>query len=408
MAAKIMPFLLCLLLLFNCSGPAPRTIDGEAQLDPEKIYIVEYWDAEPPQALDPLGQYRGLVEKMAAEFTTINPGIEVRIRWLKWVEAEDLLAQALREGNPPDLYGDWWGLARRDHVLQVPAQWLKEELLTAAGIGLTSHGGEIWAWPRWLWPMGLLSFETTLSLESEELLHWVENPLSWQELGDWLAARGLHLEVNDWEAEFTSQALRAASGAGWGQWGGQELSQVFGGLSYLVENKLVKEGADYLAAKENNSLLGGGAPAMLTWLAAEYPQEKIVLLPLPSAGPVAHIPVSGTNLLQFRQLRYKGDEHCRAAAMAAEYLARAQGQLAKQYWAISAWVEPLPQGGDLPSWYELYLEKAALLGIPARGVDATGRRREQELRLQAGDLLKKFWAGLISPAELASAFEDLQ
>ncbi|HBI57346.1 MAG TPA: hypothetical protein DDY38_11010, partial [Firmicutes bacterium] len=158
MAAKIMTLLLCVFLFVNCSGSQPEPINPVAPLDPELIYIVEYWDVEPPSAMDPQGLYRPGVERLAKEFCGANPGIDVRIRWLKWAEAEDELTRALRDGNPPDIFADWQGIARRDHVLQIPADtWLKAELLTEAGKRLAAHEGRIWAWPRWLWPTGLLT-----------------------------------------------------------------------------------------------------------------------------------------------------------------------------------------------------------------------------------------------------------
>lgn len=410
MAAKITALLLSASLFISCSGPQPQSINPAAPLDPQRIYIVEYWDVEPPMAMDPLGLYRPGVEKLAQEFCGNNPGIDVRIRWLKWAEAEEELTRALRDGNPPDIFADWQGIARRDHALQIPADtWLNEELLTEAGKRLAAHEGKIWAWPRWLWPMGLLALGSNINLRDEELAQLVVSSWDWPQLGQWLQSKGLHLEANDWEGEFAAQALLASTGCGWGLWGGQELHQVFAGLELLLQEGLASGEGRYLHITEGNGVIGGAAPAFMTWLAGKYPQEGAVLLPLPSAGPSRYLPISGVSLVQFRQLRYKGDDHSRAAALTAEFLAREQGtQLAQPLWAASAWDEPRPDWSMFPSWYVLLLQEAGKRGIPCRAVDAAGRRREQELRSQAALLLAKFWAGKISAQELARGFEDLQ
>ncbi|MDD2282423.1 MAG: extracellular solute-binding protein [Eubacteriales bacterium] len=410
MAAKIMVLLLCVFLFVNCSGSQPEPINPVAPLDPELIYIVEYWDVEPPVAMDPQGLYRPGVERLAKEFGAANPGIDVRIRWLKWAEAEDELTRALRDGNPPDIFADWQGIARRDHVLQIPADtWLNAELLTEVGKRLAAHEGRIWAWPRWLWPTGLLTLGSRIDLSAEELARLVSSSWDWQQLGQWLQSQGLHLEANDWEGEFTSQAMLASTGCGWGRWGGQELHQVLAGLEILAQERLASGGGEYLKLTEGAVVIGGAAPAFMTWLAEEIPDDEVVLLPLPSVGPSRYLPITGVSLVQFRQLRYKGDEHARAAALAAEFLAREQGaQLAQQLRAASAWNEPQQEWAALPPWHSLLLREAAEQGVPSRAVDMAGRRWEQELRGRAALLLADFWAGRITAQELARGIEDLQ
>lgn len=410
MAAKIIALLFCVVLLCNCSGPPAKPINPLIPLDPELIYIVEYWDAEPPVALDPQRLYRPEVERLAREFCAGNPGIDVRIRWLKWAEAEEELTRALRDGNPPDIFADWQGMARRDHALQISADtWFNGESLTEAGKRLAVHEGRIWAWPRFFWPVGLLTLGSSLNASAEELEQLVSSSWDWQQLGQWLESKGLHLEANDWEGEFAVQAMLASAGCGWDRWGGQELHQVFAGLEMLVRGGVASGGGQYLKITGKAEVIGGAAPALMTWLTEKMPDDEVVLLPMPSVGQARYIPITGGSLLKFRQLRDKGDAHGRAAAMAAEFLAREQGaQLAPQLRAASAWAEPQADMGTLPQWYVLLLREAAEQGIPGRAVDAAGRRQEQEFRGQASLLLAKFWAGKISAQELAQGFEDLQ
>lgn len=408
MAAKIMAVFLCVFLLLNCGGRQPTAIDPTAAIDPERTYVIEYWDAEPPLVLDPSGCYRPEVERLAAEFEAANPGILIRIRWLNWVEAEAELARALQQGAPPDIFGDWQGLARRDHVLQVIAEpWLPVEKLTFGGKQLVAEAGILWAWPRWLWPAGLIVSGSLVAATAAELEQLVAGGWDWPELADWLEQQALTLAPTDWEGEFTAQALLTSSGAGWGQWSGQELHQVFAGLELLRSRGLIATGS--LAQAKDSSLIGGVGPAALAWLAATDPGQQALMLPLPAVSPRRCLPITGTNLIQFQRLKTKGDDHCRAAALAAEYMAVTQGSnLAQQFGAISAWLEPELGATGFGPGYTLLLAEAAAAGAPCRAVDSADRQREQLLRSQAASLLAEFWAGQIGAAELAAGFEGFE
>lgn len=410
MAAKIIPLALCLVLFANCFGSAPETvIDPDAALDPQRTYIIEYWDVELPQALDPHGKYRPVVEKAVAEYCTANPGIDVRLRWLQWTEAEEELARVLRDGNPPDIFADWQGIARWDHVLQIPAStWLNKEYLTEAGKNMSAHEGKIWAWPLMYWPLGLLAMASSTGISAEDLEAAISSPWDWPQFVQWLQSTGLQLVVNDWESEFTAQALVASTGCGWGQWGGQELHQVFAGLELAARGGLVAKGRN-TQILQGEDVIGGVSPALMFWLKENYPDDQVLLLPLPAAGPTRYLPITGANLLQFRQLNYKGDDHGRAAAMVAEFLAREQGShLAGLLGAASPWGGSQQESQGFPSWYSTLLREASTLGVPSRRVDKAGVRKEQESRMHTAVLLAQFWAGEISPEELAQGFEEFQ
>ena len=406
MATKMMALLLGVLLFFSCSQQKPGEIDPNVPLDPAQVYVVEYWDAEPPVALDPQRQYRPAVEQLAANFTIMNPEILVRIRWLDWVEAENELTQALQEGNPPDIFVDWQGIARRDHVLQVPAGiWLQADSLNDGGKKLAAHEGKLWAWPRWLCPLGLIAAGDGKIIQG--LRELMEINWGWSQLSRWLQEQELTFIISDWDGEFTAQALLAATGYGWGHWGGQELNEVFAGLEILVQQGLITSGS-ILPATEG-AVIGGLGPAFRGWLANECPNTEVILIPLPSAGPVRYIPITGTNLIQFRRLRSRGDDQCRAAAMVAEYLAREQGaQLAPMFLGVTAWDLEALDGGELSSWHQQMLLEAIDWGIPNRANDWTGRCWEQERRQEAAPCLAKFWAGEIGAEELAKVFEGFQ
>lgn len=402
---KLITLLLGALLVIGCGGGDIGQVNPKARLDPDQIYIVSYWDAEPPQVLDPQGQYRSAVEELVAEFMTENPGIRVELRWLTWTEAEGELAKALKEGVPPDLWGDWQGLARHNHPLQIAAElWTDSQLLTPAGQKSVAQEGQIWAWPRWIWPQGLLALGQDLGA-GEDM--W-DGGWDWQELGSWLENNQFNLEVNDWQGAFSCQALLAATGNNWPNWGGQELHEVFAALELLKKQGILSEEGEYMNITGGKIILGGYAPALVPWLAQNNASEP-ALLPLPGiSSGYSFIPISSACLIQFRQQLYKGDDHSLAVAMVAEFLARKQGvELAELLWAAPAWDCP-SWNPQLPQAYTAVLKQSLVSGVPLHAQDVLGRRGQEEFRAAITSVLQDFWAGQADHHEVAARLEDLQ
>lgn len=409
---KFAAVLMCTLFLalVNCPGSRIKPIDPLVQLDPEKNYTVVYWDAEPPWVLDPQGIYRSGVEQLLEEFRLEYPAISVEIRWLEWSEAEANLSAALRDGNPPDIWADWQSLARRDHVLQVPAGiWLDEENLTPAGKRTVSHQGQVWAWPRWIWPRGLLTLRDSLDLSDQELEVIINSGWEWEEFCGWLAENNLHLDVNDWEMGFSSQTMLAATGYGCGKWGGQELSEVFSALEAWKRQGRITGTGEYMKITRGKNIIGGAEPAFLTWITENMPEEDVVLLPIPGMSMSRYTPVTSVNLLQFRQLKYKGDEHSLAAAIFAQYMARGQGNaLAENFWAAPAFDEPAWNPPSLPKWHYYLLMEAVETGVPLYAIDLHGREWERNFRALAGKAMADFWANKADAQDIALRMEELE
>lgn len=407
---KLAVILLVTLIIAGCEAPRPVPVNPNARLNPEKSYTVVYWDVKPPWALDPKGVYRPTVEGMIAEFRAANPTIAVEVRWFGWAEGETRLAEALRDGAPPDIWADWQGIARRDHVLQIPAElWLNQEEITPAGNRAVSHLGQIWAWPRWLWPGGLLTLRSSLNISDEDVKSLAGTSWNWDEFGAWLEETDMNLDINDWQGGFSSQAMLASTGHTYRQWGGQELNQVFTALELLERKGRVTGAGEYRKITEGKNIIGGFAPAYVTWLAENRPEEKPVILPIPAVSTVNYIPVSATNLIQFRQLNYKGDEHSLAAAKLAKYLAvRQADELAAVFWAAPAWAQSAWQLELLPPWYGEILQTAVELGIPQNSSDRLGREQENKFLGQAGLVLADFWAGKADALDAARLLEELK
>ncbi len=402
---KLITLLLGALLVMGCRGGDIGQVNPKARLDPDQIYIVAYWDVDLPQVLDPHGQYRPAVEELIAEFMTENPGIRVEPRWLTWTEAEGELARALKEGVPPDLWGDWQGLARHNHPLQIAAElWTDSQLLTPAGRKSVFQEDQIWAWPRWTWPRGLLALADSIGVGAEV----GDAGWDWQQLGSWLKENQLTLDVNDWQGEFSCQALLAATGHPWPNWGGQEVHQLFATLERLRNQGVLSGDGEYKKITEGKIIVGGFTPALVTWL-CQGVESELALLPLPGiSNGASTVPVSSSCLVQFRQQQYKGDDHSLAAAMVAEFLARKQGvELAELLWAAPAWEYPAwnPQ---FPEGYVSVLKSSIVSGVPLRALDVLGRQGEDDFRTAVTPVLQDFWRGLIDYQGVAARLEGLQ
>ncbi|HOB35532.1 MAG: hypothetical protein GX090_07740 [Firmicutes bacterium] len=405
---KFLAALLAIALISGCSPGKrrPPAVNPRVSLDSQKTYTVEYWDVELPRVWDSQGRYRQAVEELLAEFTAQHPNIRVECRWLDWSQAEAELSKALRDGAPPDIWADWQGLARRDHVLQIPARlWTDADLLNDAGRKAVVHDGEMWAWPRWIWPRGLLALAGSL----EEGADWPGFDWEWRQLGEWLEERGLELVVNDWQGEFSRQALAAATGTGRGNWGGQELQEVFAALELLRNKGLVRGDGAYREITQGKIILGGYAPAFVPWL-AEKTGEDLVLLPLPGMdGGRVSVPFSAANLIQFRQIQYKGDDHSLAAALLAEFLAmQSSACLAALLWAGPAWAGGAWDGSALPPSFREAATAAVVAGAPLGSIDSQGRAREEQFCAKLGAILEDFWAGRANSQDVAARIAEIQ
>ena len=410
---KLAAILLCSMFVIwiNCPGSRlPGPVNPQARLEDGKEYTIVYWEGELPKALDPHGLHKPTVEKLAADFSAANPGLLVDIRWLPWAEAETELKEALRDGTPPDVWADWQGLARMDHVLQVPADiWLNQELMVPGGKRVVSHAGGIWAWPRWLWPNGLLTLRDSIVISDAELEQLLYSRWDWIQLGEWLEAGDLLLDVNDWQGEFTIQALLAATGFGVGQWGGQELNQVLAAIDDLRRQGRIFASGEYRKITKGKNMVGGTGPAFMIWLQENMSEEELVLLPIPGISSASYYPVSSANLIQFRQVKYKGDDHTLAAAMLAEFMAIGQSrEMAAHFWAVPAWDGIEWENINLPSWYYSVLTDVAQIGLPLYPIDRRGRELEKIFREEADAVLADFWAGKADIHDLALRLEELQ
>jgi len=127
--------------------------DPGAEIDPTRTYTIELWDYDLPISWAD-GNYQTFVDEVIASFTELYPNVQVVYRQLDYETGSEELAEALREGTPPDLYMNFGPHHALHPRLQLPVEgYLSEEDLAGfepIALSLLSYKAGIWAWPRWL------------------------------------------------------------------------------------------------------------------------------------------------------------------------------------------------------------------------------------------------------------------
>lgn len=410
--------------------PGMVRVNPRATINPDREYVVTYWDYRWPTAPDGTA-YETWLGKVLGEFRRRHPNVRVEYRLLDWTSGPGELNERLRAGDPPDVYAPpTGGPVLFDRVLQVPAQlYLTPEergtketpslYLPAAWGRVSRDGGRAWAWPRylaahvWVGNRGVLeragvdlerlategwdqnSFVAALSRRPEGSAGLLVNPVGTEVLADLMHAAGSPSPLSaDGELRWTREAVAAA--AGWIETlrNNEQMPPPGGVPGAMIEQILSGRAA----------VLAGANPWLLTRLAGlgggKEPALSLVPVPVPAGNPPA-LRLSGGHLVLFRQRQYRGDDHTRAAAELARYLS----QLRHPWAATDSPVMP----SFLPAWEEWagtatqaggrFLARAVEWAGPGEGMDAAvAARREQYLENTVRPALAEFWAGK-TPAE---------
>lgn len=406
--------------------PGPAGINPEAKIDPLKHYTLTFWDFDRPPA-GGADLYRVELAAAVREFGRLYPNATVRVELLPWGEGEELLKEALRQGEPPDVLASGPLLGWEFGPLLVPcAPYLTAEELEGyspvarEGAG---RGGTLVVWPRWLsfplwagnakllaaagvnpariqaeswsWEEFTRAAEALKQLSGSPFLFTSYSLASlWRELGRGDLATP---NASPWAAKRVRAAAERAQ-AFWqqgavpyriGSDGYAGLEDFFTGRAAVfgpVEPWFLRAVAERRERVERG-LLEPGAPPF-----------PVILLPPAGLNEGGVLPVWQENLLVFRQRRYRGDDHTRLAMELARHLSRTAGQLAARLDVVPAWrpaqeewrqAWPFAQGDVVLTW----LERGAPAGDPAA---------EEQARARLEPLLQKFWEGGLSPGELAA------
>ncbi|HHY91712.1 MAG TPA: carbohydrate ABC transporter substrate-binding protein [Firmicutes bacterium] len=413
--------------------PAPGRINPQAEIDPARPYRLVLWDFERP--LGGAGpSYRAELTQVVEAFRERHPNVTVTIELLPWSEEEGerRLAAALKEGAPPDVLAtgplpasDWGPLVVACESYLVAEE--KEGYIWPGRVDAPEGSGRV-AWPRWLEPLCWAGNEELLTAAGVPAATLQAQGWNWEEFAR-LAERVQALPGEP--ALFTSFNLVTLWGelgrddvpgaAGKPPWTAESVQRAAERAARLWESAAIPRRigqAGYSALEDffNGRVALCGPVRPWFFRAAHERTERVrhgnldpgearpfplVLLPSPGSLPGGMRVVQAEQLYVFRQRRYQGDDHTRAAMELARHLTRSSARLAARLDVVpacraaqQAWVEEweVGDGSTLVKW----LEQGA---VPAEGGAAAA---EREARL--APLLHRFWEGGLTAAGLAQEY----
>ncbi|GEM_PF-5510417 len=336
-------FLLALILVWFSFSSSPEdnaAIDHFANIDPEKEYQIVFWDQLIPltatqdiQSPDQLlvnTRYMDLVSEALKDFSALYPNIFVEYILISPAKAEEKLAEALKKGNPPDVYTNLYHGPVLSS-LQIPIDgYLSGEELTSylpAALKEVTYADHLWGFPRWL----NYSAYITKHEYTEDLSPWdfdnIPNILSKSK-----AQYGLvyhPLQTGELFRDLITllkqpYPFQPNGTPAWSEATIQETAELLLELnstnSLVISEKahqlFVTERALFLPAANTNSL-----------------NTKEIL------NNYAFI--QGSHLLIFRQENYKGSDHTRAAIEFARFFSRYETTFfAKELNVIPSYLDP--------------------------------------------------------------------
>lgn len=438
LVALLMPLLAAGGLGFRwwAGRPAPGEVrpNPRAEIDPGRRYVLRYWDYRWPTAPDGTA-YEAWLREALAEFGRRFPNVRVEHRLLDPISGDADLVEALRRGDPPDVFATLpGGAVLYDRTLQVPADlYLTREerggkeappaYLEAALAAASAHG-RLWGWPRWMAAHVWLGHRQAMAAAGLDPDGVAREGWDWNAFAAALAARPdavAGLAVNTagtgvFEDLMHAQGIASPFGPdGSPRWTRDALRTVAAWLADLRHNEHLPLQAESSPDAMVDRILNGRVMVLAganPWLTAKllYTQPgtpgDLVLLPVPvPPGDPPALRVSAGSLLVFRQKDYRGHDHTRAAVELARHLSRL-----RHPWAV-------PGSGVFPSHraaYEPWLRASAAYG-PAIDDAALawagappGRTRDEaarEARWRDETLapaVTAFWAGELDAAGLAA------
>lgn len=347
-AAVLTPWYLGLSRRFAVDG---IKINPRAALREDRQYVLVVWE-EAVAAPWALQSQRERLNEALGEFSIRYPNVRVELELMDQQTARQRLSQALAAGSPPDVYGaaSATGLAL-PLPLQVPATpYLIEQneadppFTGAARDGLTSDGF-LWGWPRGLWWDGWLArrdtlerrgFLTTASADGAEgpwlLQDWTYAAVLAAASGEDSPLLSVAVDVTDpdvlWQLLHAFPAGRPDTASSPLPWSEEQVAQAADFIRSLSRSRSRGRDASALSLSRFTALSAGDVAVIGpvnvygAQSAVRRAPENLVVVPPPApAGLSPVLPVAPSAYFIFRQAEYKGDDHTRAAAELAAFLA---------------------------------------------------------------------------------------
>lgn len=285
-------------------------INPLVELDPAETYTVTLWVYRLPSSHN--SDLEIQLESSLQEFRRLHPNIEVSYKLLGVLEGEQLLQQALAEGNPPDLYCSFFEPFSFFSSLQIPVDLYLEDSRSYYSVALSNFrfGEHLWAWPLSIVPEFYVSNDTQ-----------VNQQLNWAQIAG----------ANEGSAPFAADSspegvyVRYCSPFGLAALNNEYEERWLADITHIGQGyrngTIIHAPADGLRRflQQDVSIVGPLTP----WshrLVRERAQSQI------STHFLSPFRANSAGLIMFRQADYKGHRHTKAAALLARYLVEQQPQ----------------------------------------------------------------------------------
>ncbi|MBS3950507.1 MAG: carbohydrate ABC transporter substrate-binding protein [Peptococcaceae bacterium] len=355
-------------------------INPQAKIDPKQDYTLKVWIGKPVLP-NTAGSYVSDIEDLVATYTSNYTNITVETYFIPQLQLEAKLAEAIKGGDPPDIYFNPISSQVFFGELQVPfglyvskeqaASWLPPAMAQA------SANGKIYGYPTAFYSRVFMANPARLTIErvtSEQLatMGWTwEQFYTAVEKSNQPGKPGLVLTNY---GDPVLRAIAASTGkpapfddSGRLLWSESDIANIaeiwhrLSSIQGLPALNVVNEDCLIQFIQGKAALIGPLNPQLTVWLWNEAHRKGLdpVLLPVPSATEDQFTDLSATSVLVFRQVSYQGHSHTKAAAELARHLGEGLGPILSKHLAAIPYGESyLPFGAPTGQAYSDILRAA--------------------------------------------------
>lgn len=419
-------------------------INPRAPLRPDVTYELVVWEEAVPAPWAQTTQQQAL-EAAIQEFMELYPNVHVHYELLDAVTARNRLSAAVKEGRPPDVYGaaraTSWPLPYQvpaTPYMPTPTSGDASPYSAIVNSSLTVDGS-VWGWPRAFWWEGWLARKDALvragivqggnGSRTQDTSDFVMRWEAWNydtiaEAAQRSASDGGLVIALDVSGLMLLEQLVSAAPSNvhasedvTAPWDAQTLAQAARFVRALHSSQRMERDPEaasrsrFAALSETRADVVAPVNVYGAQSALRRDQEELIALPPPAPSASAPVlPVAASAYFVFRQHDYKGDDHTRAAAELAAFLAaqtemwlvEAVGLLPVSDAGWSVWRETSPWNGPTRT----VLERASLNASPVYSLSPeTTSRLHEALRPH----WQSFLAGDTTPEQFSErALEEAE
>ena len=307
-------------------------INPGAKIDPKQSYTLKVWIGKPVLP-NTTGSYVSDIEDLIAGFTSTFTNITVETYFIPQLQLEDKLADAVKAGDPPDIYFNPLSSQVFFGELQVPfglyvskeqaAGWLPPAMAQA------SAKGSIYGYPTAFYSRVFMANTARLTIEGVAPDQLATMGWTWDQFYTAVEKSNLAgkpgLVLTNYGAPLL-RAIAASTGkpapfddSGKVLWSESDIAGMadiwhkLSSIQGLPALNVVNEDCLSQFLQGKAAIIGPLNPQLTVWLwnVAQEHGLNTTLLPVPSATSSPFTDLAATSVLMFRQVSYQGHSHTR-------------------------------------------------------------------------------------------------